>query len=122
QRAEWARFEEDIVQRRLRTKFNTMAAGSIYTPGFLLEDERNARNNYANVQLVNIPYSAIPDAEIKNTDEELLDYMKKNPKKFSPRQDVRGIEYVSFDIKPTSKDTADVLNALLTIKDEFQNT
>lgn len=122
QKAQWQLFEQDLIRRRLRTKFNTMVAGSIYVPSFILNEEKAARSSFANAQLVNIPYASIPDAEVKNTDEELLDYMKKNPKKFTPRQDLRNIEYVSFEIKPTSQDTATALNALLEIKDDFQNT
>lgn len=122
QRAQWELFEQDLIKRRLRSKFNTMIAASIYTPTFLIEEEKAARSSYANAQLVNIPYASVADADVKNTDEELLDYMKKNPKKFTPRQDLRNIEFVSFEIKPTSADTATALNALLDIKEEFLNT
>lgn len=122
QKAQWMLFEQDIISRRMREKFNTMAAASIYTPSFIIEASRKEASQYANAQLVNIPFSSIPDNDIKNTDEELLEYMKKHPKMFTPKQNLRSIEYVSFAIVPNSEDTAKALNAINEITAEFQNT
>ncbi len=121
-KTEWEAFEKDIIKRRQQAKFSGMLSASVYVPKFLLDAETNAKNTSANIQFVQLPYALIPDSEANNTDEELLAYMNKHPKMFKAKQDSRSIEYVSFNIVPNQEDTAQVMNSLNLIKDQFAAT
>jgi peptidyl-prolyl cis-trans isomerase D len=118
-KADWNAFQEDIIKRRKQAKFTNLVSGSIYMPKFLLDDENTAKNSIASINYVQLPYSLIPDSEVKTTDEELKAYINKYPKKFASKQDLRGIEYVSFNIVPNAEDSAQVINSINDIKDNF---
>ena len=60
-------------------------------------------------------YSTIKDSDVKVTDSEIVDYMKKNEKKFKADES-REIEYVLIEDKPSAADEAEIktkVNALL---------
>lgn len=117
--AAWKALENDVRKRRLQSKLVNMIAGSVYMPKYLLESEQVAKNSTAQVQFVNLPYTLVPDAEVKTTDEELTAYMNQHSKMFVQKTDARSIEIVSFTITPTAEDTAEAVNGLNAIKDSF---
>ena len=69
-----------------------------------------------NFDYVSVLYSTVKDSDVKVTDADILDYMKKNEKKFKS-DETREIEYVLIDDKPSAKDEAEMkakINGLLT--------
>jgi len=70
---------------------------------------------------VALPYSSIKDSEVKVTDEELIEYMRKNEKRFKAEES-REIEYVLVEEKASPEDQEEVkktLNALLSGRTEY---
>jgi len=70
----------------------------------------------ANFSYVGALFSSIKDSDVKVTDAEILEYMKKNQKKYKAEES-RAIEYVLIEDKPSKEDVAEVkskINALLT--------
>lgn len=69
-----------------------------------------------NFDYVSVLYSTVKDSDVKVTDADILDYMKKNEKKFKS-EETREIEYVLIENKPSAKDEAEMkakINGLLT--------
>ena len=60
-----------------------------------------------NFDYASVLYSTVKDSEVKVTDADILDYMKKNEKKFKS-EETRELEYVFIPEKPSTKDEADV--------------
>ena len=60
-------------------------------------------NNLVSADLVNIPYSSIPDSLVTVTRDEVDAYIKKNPTQFEVDA-TRDISYVKFDILATESD------------------
>jgi peptidyl-prolyl cis-trans isomerase D len=78
-------------------------------------------NNKVTFDFVAVPFSSINDSDVKVSESEIMDYMKKNAKKYKA-DETREIEYVVIGDTPTDKDKSDVknkLNALLSSKVEF---
>ncbi len=119
QKAAWEAFEADVVKRRYTSKFNALVAGSVYIPKFILDDQNDARNSFANINYVKLPYASIPDDKVKVTDDEIRKYMEKHKVMFQIKEGSRGIEYVAFNIVPSSEDSAAVFNELERLKAEF---
>jgi peptidyl-prolyl cis-trans isomerase D len=55
-----------------------------------------------NFDYVSVLYSTVKDSDVKVTDADILDYMKKNEKKFKS-EETREIEYVLIENKPSAK-------------------
>jgi peptidyl-prolyl cis-trans isomerase D len=63
--------------------------------------------NKVNFDYVSVQYASIKDSEIKVTDADILDYMKKNEKRFKAEES-REIEYVLISDQPSKSDEAEV--------------
>jgi len=69
-----------------------------------------------NFDYVSVLYSTVKDSDVKVTDADILDYMKKNEKKFKA-EETREIEYVLIEEKPSASDETEMkakINGLLT--------
>jgi peptidyl-prolyl cis-trans isomerase D len=78
-------------------------------------------NNKVTFDYVAVPFSSINDSEVKVSESEIIDYMKKNEKKYKA-EETREIEYVVIGDTPTDKDKTEIknkLNALLNSKVEY---
>lgn len=119
-KAQWEAFENDIIKRRYFTKLNSMVAGAIYVPKFIVDADDAERNSYANVNYVQLPFSLIPDDQVKPTDEELKQYITNHPASFQQKEASRSVEIVTFEVKPNTEDSAKVFNDFTTIIPDFQ--
>ncbi len=118
-KADWEAFEADLIKRRHTAKFNALVSGSVYIPKFILDDQHEARNAFANLNYVKLPYASIPDDKVKVTDDEIKKYMQEHSAMFQVKESSRGIEYISLNIAPSSKDSAATLAELERLKSEF---
>lgn len=117
----WQMMKAYIKRTRLIQKYNSLFAGSVYTPKFITDLTTKDQNYLASVNYVKIPYSSVNDNDVKVTDADLKAYMEKHKAQYTQKEPVRAIEYVSFDAKPSSDDTARVLSSLTKIKSDFIN-
>lgn len=79
--------------------------------------------NKVNFDYVSVLYSTIKDSDIKVTDADILEYMKKNEKRFKS-EETREIEYVLIEDKPSAKDEEEMkakINALLSQRVELKD-
>ncbi len=103
-------------------KYNSLFGGAAYIPTYVAKRSVTDQNSMAAIKYVKVPYTAIPDADVKITDEDIKAYMKDHAAMYKTDQETRSIEYVSFDIIPSSADTARQVNALNDLKAEFAGT
>jgi peptidyl-prolyl cis-trans isomerase D len=114
---------KNYVKRRSRiNKFHMMMTNAVYVPLFVSKQAATDQGSMAAIKYVKIPFTSIADNDVKVSDEEVKDYMAKHAAMFQADEPTRSIEYVSFDINPSSADTARSLNALTDIKADFAAT
>ena len=121
-RSDWEAVKNYVLRNNRINKFNAMLAGAIFQPMFLSRHTYMDQNQQASIKLVKIPYSSIPDNKISVTEDDMKGYMARHRAMFEPDQPLRTIEYVSFDIVPSSADTARAVNALMDDKAELAST
>lgn len=110
---------EQAKSQRLFSKYMTLMMNTIYFPKWMVE-KKNVDNSFAaKLSYVAVPYASIPDSTIKVTDEEIVDYMKKNRDQYEREKETRSIEYVLFSIAPTSADSAAVRSELEKLRPQF---
>jgi len=95
--------------------YNTLVKAGMYTTETEGKLKYEAETNKVNFDYVAVLYSTIKDSDVKVTDAEIVDYMKKNEKKYKADEN-RDIEYVLVEDKASPEDEAEVkttINGLL---------
>jgi peptidyl-prolyl cis-trans isomerase D len=118
-REQWDAVKSFVLRMNRIYKFKTLVGGSIYPPLYLAKRNITDQNSIASIRYVKVPYTSVADNEVKVTDADINDYLKKHAGLFQTDQPARGIEYVSFDIVPAAADTARALDALAQIRSDF---
>lgn len=121
-KAEWESFKKALIASKMQAKLNGLLTGSIYTPKFVLDDLNDGRANAANISFVNLPYTLISDDKVKVTDEDINKYVAANKKMFEVKEPNRSIDYIAFDIKPSTEDSTRVRTQLEELKEKLVTT
>lgn len=121
-RKKWSRYEEALVTGRAKQKYMDMISKGIYIPKFVVDQDQKTKAIVSQLNYVTVPYSSVSDSSIKISDEEIKTYMEAHSSLYKTREDMAKAEYVSFDILPSSEDTALSLGKLNELKNEFMTT
>lgn len=109
------------IEKALRIKYQSLLLQSSYIPKWLLEKQQADNNSIANISYVYYPYVAQPDSSVKVSDDDIAAYVKKHENEYQKQEETRNITYVSFSAAPSSTDSANVYNELMSLKDTFAN-
>ena len=114
---QWGKFKEELVKQRKVNKYVTLIKQGIYVPKFMLNDMASQQYVMADVSFVKVPYESVDASKIKVSDAEIKEYMEKRKLAYTVDEDAANLEYVSFAVVPTSKDTATALNGVTNLID-----
>jgi len=104
-RAIWKNFEESVLRSELQTKYGKLVSQAVFIPDWYAKQDYANKNTKANIEYVHIPYSTITDGDINYSDSDLKSYLRKHASEYD-QEESRSVEYVSFPIKASAKDTA----------------
>ncbi len=104
-RAYWATQEKEIIKDRLENKIIGLVTKGMYTPSWQAEMAFRENNERVDFAYVRIPYDKVKDEEAQLTDDDYSAYLKQNPHLYDQTEELRVVNYVSFDVKPTAADT-----------------
>ncbi len=121
QRAYWAQQERMFANARLRIKYDNLLSTSEYANSKEGKLEHKMTNSIADVDHLFIPFYAISDSLVQVSDSELKDYISKNPDKFKVSNAV-DLEYVSFELIPSSEDSAAVISEIRKLTEELSSS
>ncbi len=111
QQVRWKEYEDNMRADRLRTKYENLLNLSTFITSQEAKREYQAQTEKANVKFLYVPFTSIIDSTIKVKDDQLEAYLNKNKEKYKGA-DTRSIEYVTFAVLPSKKDSADFLQEL----------
>ncbi len=120
-RVQWMDFERAVKENRLETKFNNLVKASYFVPEKLAKKYYENKNVKASADIVAFRYSNIPDSTVVITDKENKKYYEENKYRYET-DEVRDIEYVVFEIKPSVEDRQEALKFVQDIKADFEST
>lgn len=120
--AQWQALKNFLVRQRLIQKYSALTAAAAYVPQFVASRMSEDAGKTAGIRYVSIPATTINDNEVKVTDQDLKDYMKKHTPLFTAKEKSRHIDYVVFTVKPDAQDTARALGELQKVHEEFAST
>lgn len=119
---QWEMMKSYIKRQALLQKYSAMIAGSVHTPKFISDLTMKDQGLMASINFVKVPYTTVNDNEVKVTDADINEYIKKHAAQYRIDDPTRSMEYVAFDVNPSKEDTATVLNAIGQLKAEFSAT
>lgn len=118
QKAYWLYIEDQIKQDKLRSKYNALVSKGLYVTSDEAKKSLGAKNKNANFQYVVLNYSSIADASVTLSDSELKEYYNKHKDQY--KQDkTRKIEYITFEVLPSTADNAATQKWITDSKQEF---
>lgn len=91
--------------------YSTMLRSGFFATIADAKFKNDLQNRKVDFDFVALPYSTINDSEVTVTDAEIMDFMKKNPKKYKA-EETREIEFVLVEEKATQEDIAEINNRL----------
>ncbi len=112
--------EKAIKEDRLNTKYRNLIAKAYYIPKAFAERDYNNRNTKATVRVFSLPYTAVADSLIKLEDSDYEKFYKENKYRYQ-QEPSRDIEYVSFEIVPSSDDRDRLNKDFNALYAEFQS-
>jgi len=99
----WLFFENEIVDDRLSTKYNSLVSSGLFVTSKQAEFDRNLSAATVDFSFIVKNYSAVPDSLVKITTGDLESYFTRHKEEFR-KNALRDIEYVTFDIVPSEED------------------
>lgn len=91
--------------------YSTLVKSGFFTTQNDAKFKYDLENKKVTFDFVAVPYSSIKDSDVKVTDAEIIDYMKKNEKKYKA-DETREIEFVVIEDQPSDSDKNDIKNKL----------
>lgn len=122
QRAFWETQKNEIKKENLKSKLVNLVSKGMYVPTWQLQTNHNDLNEKVEFDYVRIPYSDIPEEELALTDADYKAYYNENKETFYSPDEKRAVDYVVFNVIPSSEDSTVIFNEMIEIKDEFSTT
>jgi peptidyl-prolyl cis-trans isomerase D len=106
---QWLEFENGLVKETESKKYNTLFKKGVYATSLEAKALYAKRNRTTDMDIVAVNLFSIADSTIEATDSDLKSYLNKNYKKYAEKANSRKLEFVAFDVVPTSEDSANIL-------------
>jgi peptidyl-prolyl cis-trans isomerase D len=115
QRNSWIAFEQSLIPSRKLEKYSNLFTKTNYVTKYEAKDEYVSQNANATIDYMYVPFLSVSDEDITVTDKELQAYLDSHESEFQ-RDETRNMEYVLFDITPSSVDSAVVADEVSEFK------
>ncbi|MDD2622945.1 MAG: SurA N-terminal domain-containing protein [Bacteroidales bacterium] len=111
-KANYLYIERLVEKEAFRNKYLNLLAKSFYTPKIFARKAQEESQMRANLQLAQISYSheLVSDDKITVKEEDMQKWYEENIYRFPQDEELRNIEYVLFEIKPSAQDLQDIEN------------
>ena len=115
----WNYLQESAMTQQFYAKYMSLFTQSNITNALMLTEKIAENNNTFDVEFVMVPYSYPKDTTIVVSDKEIKAYYDAH-KKFYKQQASRDIEYVVFEVVPSTEDISAANQAIIDVYDEFK--
>jgi len=111
-RKQWLKFEAEMKKSQFQQKYNNLISKALYVPSWLSESVYFDQRRSVDFKYVMLPYAEVNEADVKVTDEDLQKFLTEHSARFKQDDEVRKIDYVTFDIVPSAADSAKAIHDL----------
>jgi peptidyl-prolyl cis-trans isomerase D len=100
---QWKNYESSLEKYAKELMYNNMIKGGVYVTKAEGKFKYEIESNKVDFDYVALPYSNINDDQVKVSDDEIMAYIKKSPRKFKS-ETAASFDYVLFEEKPSVED------------------
>ncbi len=118
----WGEQEKQIKKEQLQSKISSLASKAIYTPNWLAESGYNEENGSVDMAVVKIPFDNLPAGDLAVSDADVSNYMAKNKDTYELKEEMRQASYLTYNLVPSAKDSADLLVRMNETIEGFKTT
>ena len=119
---QWEALKKLVIRGKLIQKYNSLIAGSAYTPKAIQTRNAKLADTRVGFRYVKLPLTLVQDAQAPVTEADMKEYMAKHKAMFETEFPTRTLDYVVYDVTPGAEDTAKALGVLQKLRDEFAAT
>ncbi len=117
---QWKEFEKNIERYAVEQMYNTMIKSGVYTTKAEGKFQYKLENDKVDFDYVMVAFSTINDDQVKVTDAEIIDFMKKSPKKYKS-DNTTSVDFVLVENKPSKEDEQAMLTSIGDVKVKFDS-
>ncbi len=117
---QWKELEKNIERFAVEQMYNTMIKSGVYTTKAEGKFQYKLENDKADFEYVSVAFSTVNDNQVKVTDAEIIDFMKKSPKKYKS-DNTTSIDFVLVENKPSKEDEQAMLSTIGEVKVKFDS-
>jgi len=114
----WLFFENEIVNDRMSTKYNTLVSQGLYVTSKQAGFEKDLTTNTVDFSYIMKNYASIADSLANVPKSEIDSYYSRHKENFK-RNALRDIEYVTFDVTPSDDDVKQAEDWIEKTRTEF---
>ena len=118
----WDNIQSTAMTQQFYAKYMSLFTQSNIVNKLQMTDQLAGNNNTFDVEFVLVPFGYKKDSTIVVSDSEIKKYYDSHKNKLYKQQAGRDLEYVVFEVKPSSSDVAAANEALVKVYDEFKTT
>jgi peptidyl-prolyl cis-trans isomerase D len=117
---QWKEFEKNIETYAVEQMYNTMIKSGVYTTKAEGKFQYKLENDKADFEYVTVAFSTVNDDQVKVSDAEIIDFMKKSPKKYKS-DNTTSIDFVLVENKPSKEDEQAMLSSIGEVRAKFDS-
>ena len=117
---QWKEFETNIERYAVEQMYNTMIKAGVYTTKAEGKFQYKLENDKADFDYVTVAFSTVNDDQVKVSDAEIIDFMKKSPKKYKS-DNTTSIDFVLVENKPSKEDEQAMLSSIGEVRVKFDS-
>ncbi len=114
----WLFFENEIVNDRMSSKYNTLVSKGLYVTSKQAEFDKDLAAATVDFSYISKNYSTVTDSLVKVSASEIEAYYNKHKENFK-RSALRDVEYITFDVAPSDEDIKQAEEWINKTKAEF---
>ena len=116
----WFFLEKQIYNTRMLEKYNNAVARGVYANSLQAETSLMEKSKTVTFNYVGKKYRDVNDSLVSVTESDLKAYYNNHQSDFE-QEESRNIQFVVFDIKPSSEDDKNTADYIANIKSDFAN-
>lgn len=108
QKIRWTEFVTNLIDAKLGEKYLSLVTNGLYVNSLDAKDDYEAKNKLVSFKYTGLEYASVPDNKVTLTDADYSNYYDEHKAEFKNKEELRDIEYISFNAAPSAEDSAAV--------------
>lgn len=122
QQEAWLQMQKNAVSERMNMKYASLIAGSFYMPKAIAKHISDTYDKVVDTRYAVLPFSSIEDDKVKLTEEDYKQYYEQHKKEFKLSEEMRQVEFVKFEVTPSSADIKELNDSVSRVFTELAQT